>query len=327
MDESKFYAYCLQGDVTAAYEYLRSIPDKSKKYQELESRYYHRFFGEKPMYRFKTEDPWIRKVLLIYYQYFTLVLTGKDVEEAESLLALSLEALLPDAHSPTDLDYLEDKLEVIYREKGYSFLGGVTAPFRGPYIWKTTERKKFTVELPHQTQEVTVYFLSNFIMQSWIHFSTFGEKFAGGWAKSEGLYYVNDRPRNKKTTFESSEFQVSYLKHEAQHLSDYSRFPNLSSKDLEYRAKLVELIYESKSIRLLEKFFYESKNDPTFPHPYSSFVIMKRLTQLAFGTDVIQEIDQWKTVDPDSIHEWAWNLYDEHTERLEASGDGIEGFI
>lgn len=61
MDESKLYAYCLQGDVSSALEYLRSIPNKSKKYQELESKYDHRFFGEKPVYRFKTDDPGLEK--------------------------------------------------------------------------------------------------------------------------------------------------------------------------------------------------------------------------------------------------------------------------
>ncbi|WP_312470116.1 hypothetical protein [Neobacillus sp.] len=327
MDESKFYAYCLLGDVTAAYEYLRSMPNKSKKYQQLESKYYHRFFGGKPIYRFKTDDPWIRKVLLAYNQYFTSVLTRGNVEEAETRLVQSLVGLISDKDFNTNLDLIEERLEGIFQEKGYRFLGGVTSPFRGPYIWKITNKKNFRVELPNQTQEVTVYFLSNFIMQSWIHFATFGEKFAGGWAKEDGLYFVNEGSKNKRMKLDSSEFQISYLKHEAQHLSDYSRFPNLQPKDLEYRAKLVELIYESKPIRLLKKFSYEAKHDPNFPHPYSSYILMTRLSKLAFGIEEIQTLENWKFVDSSRVRDWAWDLYNGHTEQLIVSGEGTVGVI
>ncbi|ETI67099.1 hypothetical protein [Neobacillus vireti] len=327
MDESKFYALCLQGNVTAAYKYLHSQSNKSKKHQQLASKYYQRFFGGKPIYRFKSNDPWIRKVILAYYQYFTSVLTGKNVDEAEPQLVKSLGVLSSDGNLTDNLDEIEGKLEEIFEKKGYRFLGGVTSPFRGPYIWKTMDKKEFKVEIPHQTQDVTVYFLRDFIMQSWIHFATFGEKFAGGWAKEDGFYYVDERPKKKSVNIESSEFQVSYLKHEAQHLSDYARFPNLPAKDLEYRAKLVELIYEPKSFRLLKKFLYEAKNDPKFPHPYSSFVLMTRLSKLAFEKEVIPSLDKWKSVDTVRIREWARTLYDEHTEALETSHKIIDGII
>ncbi|WHY88285.1 hypothetical protein QNH39_10800 [Neobacillus novalis] len=327
MDESKFYALCLQGDVTAAYEYLQSLPNKNRKYEQLEMKYYHRFFGGKPNFRFKTDDPWIRKVLLAYNQYFLSVLTRKSVIDAETRLVHELRLLISDKVLIDSLDLIEEKLEEIFKEKGYQFLGGVTSPFRGPYIWRTTDKKEFRVELPHQTQDVTVYFLRDFIMQSWIHFATFGEKFAGGWAKEDGLYYVDERPKKKRVTIESSEFQVSYLKHEAQHLSDYGCFPNLPAKDLEYRAKLVELIYEPKPYRLLKKFFYEAKKDPNYPHPYSSYVLMTKLSQLAFGKDVIPSLDQWKSVDSVRIQNWAWTLYDEHTGKLETNEIITEGII
>jgi hypothetical protein len=169
--------------------------------------------------------------------------------------------------------------------------------------------------------------MSDFILQSWLHFATFGGKFAGGWARTDGLYYVNDRPKKKRIELDSSEFQISYLKHEAQHLSDYSLFPNLQAKDLEYRAKLVELIYEPKSIRLLKKFFYEKKFNPHLPHPYSSFIIMKRLSQLAFQCEEISEFERWKTVDLTHIQNWALALFDEHTEQLTTEGIGTEGII
>lgn len=325
MDESKFYAFCLQGDVTSAYEYLRNQPNKSEKELELEAQYFQRFFSGKPQFHFKSNDRWIRDTLSAYYQYFILVLTGFPAMEAEASLVGALKKVLNS--SETDLDKLEEKLEVIFKEKGYSFLGGVTPPYRGPYIWKTTEKREFQVELPKGTQVVAVYFLSDFILQGWLHFATFGEKFAGGWAAPEGLYYVAEVPKHKEISIDSNEFQVSYLKHEAQHLSDYTNFPKLSGKDLEYRAKLVELIYEPDSMRLLSKFYYEQKNDPNLPHPYSSHVIMKNLFKLAFGENESFSLEDWRNEDPGNIQNWSRLLYEEHTVRLKKDGPETTGTI
>lgn len=324
MDKSKLFAYCLQ-DVTAAYEYLQLVPDKPKKYQQLELKYENRFFSSKPMYRFKTKDSWIRKVLKAYYQYFTAVLTRKSVVEAEQQLIAALQPLV--SGNLVDLDSLEEKLEALFKEKGYYFLGGVTPPYRGPYIWKTQEKRDFQVELPNHTQEVTVYFISDFILLSWAHYATFGERYAGGWAQQDGLYYVCDSQKRRNTEIDSSWFQVSYLKHEAQHSSDYSQFPNLESKDLEYRAKLVELIYEKDSMRLLKKFYYEQKNDPALPHPYSSYVLMSRLALLAFGKEMIDDLKEWKHVNSEQINSWARELYEQHTQQLEEIGRHTTGII
>lgn len=327
MDETKFYQYCLQGDVTSAYEYLCSLPNKSRKEQELESAYYNRFFHNKPEYPCKSDDSWIQNVLQAYYQYFSAVLTRKSVDHAEKRLIFSLRNLIPGIDTKMDLESLEKKLGSMFNEKGYHFLGGITPPFRGPYIWKNTEERKFTVELPNLIQEVKVYFLSDFILQSWVHFATFGEKFAAGWAKPDGLYYVADRPEHKKVELASSEFQVSYLKHEAQHLNDFLHFPNLRPRDLEYRAKLVELIYEPNSYRLLKKFYCEQKADPRHPHSYASFTLMKRLTQMAFGKEESQGLEQWKFVDFNKISEWSLALFNEHTEMLETKGKETIGII
>jgi hypothetical protein len=326
MDDSKFYAYCLQGNVTSAFEYLRSVPNKNKKHQLMETKYEWRFFKpEKPVYRFKSEDPWIRKVLLSYYHYFTSVLTGTDSKQAEKQLITGLKTVI--SNETDNLDVLEEILKGLFEEKGYKFLGGVTPPFRGPFIWKTTEKKEFTVELPHHIRPVTVYFLSDFIMLGWLHFATFGEKYAGGWAKSDGLYYVAERTKKKSIKLNSTEFQVSYLKHEAQHLSDYATYPHLPSKDLEYRAKIVELIYEAKSHRLIKKFFYEQKNDPRLPHPYSSFCIMKRLSAHFFRDSESPSLIEWEQVSSELIRHHAWELFEEHTVRLDAMGAEVEGVI
>ena len=47
------------------------------------------------------------------------------------------------------------------------------------------------------------------------------------------------------------------MKHEAQHAKDLAVYPEMSPTDLEYRAKLVELIYSIER-NLLEQFIYEA---------------------------------------------------------------------
>ena len=69
---------------------------------------------------------------------------------------------------------------------------------------------------------------------------------------------------------ESENFQVSLLKHEAQHTTDLAAYKNLPSEVLEYRAKLVELIY-SRERNLLVRFLDEAdRSDPNNGHALAS---------------------------------------------------------
>ena len=63
---------------------------------------------------------------------------------------------------------------------------------------------------------------------------------------------------NRAYDFESEQFLVSLLKHEAQHTVDMKRFPEITPAELEYRAKLVELHYAS-DLGLLRKFLSEAE--------------------------------------------------------------------
>ncbi len=77
-----------------------------------------------------------------------------------------------------------------------------------------------------------------------------------------------------KYRFSSEAFRVSYLNHEAQHFSDYQRFPGLSPVNLEYRAKLAELIAAKSAKRLFRKFTAEAKKDLKFPHSHASWRLL-----------------------------------------------------
>lgn len=78
---------------------------------------------------------------------------------------------------------------------------------------------------------------------------SFGKVGTGGWTSSDGTINCIEQAYD----LESERFLVSLLKHEAQHAVDMKQFPNITSTELEYRAKLVELHYTS-DLDLLQEF-------------------------------------------------------------------------
>ena len=94
-----------------------------------------------------------------------------------------------------------------------------------------------------------VNILKGFVFRSWMDYLTFGRYGTGGWASPDGTINCIEQTYD----FESERFLVSLLKHEAQHIVDMKRFPEITPAELEYRAKLVELYYSS-DLCLLQKF-------------------------------------------------------------------------
>jgi hypothetical protein len=73
-------------------------------------------------------------------------------------------------------------------------------------------------------------------------------------------------------------FLVSFLAHEAQHFADRERFQNLESWELEYRAKLVELMLADTTLtRLLVAFSNSQSDDPAIPHAYANNRVLAAL--------------------------------------------------
>lgn len=307
----KFYSLCLQGDINSAMEYLDCISPKTKEIELLQLKYNERFFAQNSNEHILTEDRWIKDVVSAYHDYFRAVLTkAKEMNEAELNLTKSLQMQL-NLESSLTIDQTENELATIFSEKGYYFLGGVTPPFRGAYIWGHMETLTFDVEIPNQLITVSVHMMSEFLLEGWMGYATFNNRAVGGWANENGLYCNLKRYKN----LDDDSFQVSYLKHEAQHLYDYKHFPGLKSEELEYRAKLVELIY-SKNHLILKKFLNDAKNDPKFPHPYSSYKIIKSLSSIIFNTDYEPDINAWLEKDYQIISSTALELFEKNTIEL-----------
>lgn len=247
-----YYGYIIKGDLRSAIAYVKQFPEKSDLYNRFDSVFEHK------QYISYEVDAELNEILVAYQQYYRDVFYLCIAKgQAENKLKERLAKLLGIIDEHLALCDLEQKCLVdLFESRGLHFLGGKSSGYYGPYIWRTTETVSYDVELPDGVQNYSVKLLDGFITRSWIDYLSFGEIGPGGWADGDG--YINC----VKSTWdiESESFRVSLLKHEAQHARDLKTDKNMSSEDLEYRAKLVELIYSNER-NLLQSFASEA--DPT----------------------------------------------------------------
>lgn len=245
-DQNLCLAWLKKGRLRPAMEYLAQFPEQAELYRQYMSLY------QQEHYLSYDVDSRLQDILLAYQKYYrdAFYLEQSPEEAAEGLRARLAGLLEGGAAS---LDELEELAAEAFRARGFHFLGGRTGGCYGPYIWRTEELRRYEVELPEGVQEYAVKLLGGFVMESWLSYLTFGLSGTGGWSNGDGLIHCVKRHYDLK----SESFRVSLLKHEAQHASDQGRYPGMSSADLEYRAKLVELIY-SEERQLLGRFLQEA---------------------------------------------------------------------
>lgn len=244
-----YYGYMLKGDLTGAVNYVKLFPEQA----ELYNRFMDIF--EREQYISYDVPADLNILLTIYQRYYREVFylcIGK-VESARRLRARLAESLgIGDGAISLD-DLEQNQVADAFQSRGLYFLGGRTSGYYGPYVWRTTEKLTYQVELPDGCQAYTVKLLDGFIAKSWTDYLTFGEVGTGGWTDQDGIINCV----RSAYDLESEDFKVSLLKHEAQHASDLKSSPRMSSAKLEYRAKLVELIY-SHERSLLARFAREA---------------------------------------------------------------------
>jgi hypothetical protein len=227
---------------------------------------------------FATGDAFLDAVLNAYQSYFKdcFAPTTQPLEAAEqaarAALTERLGALLDQPGA--ELDDLEKTIKTKVEAGGRHFLGGTTQGYYGPYLWETTTRTDYDVEIPSGTETVTVFWMDGFLMRSWLDWLSAGEVGAGGWAKPEGLYCVR---KAYAGTLDTPSFQISFLKHEAQHHADF-RLGELEPWLLEYRAKLVELIYTPDSSFLASLLASADASSKANSHAYAAAKIVADLS-------------------------------------------------
>lgn len=297
MDKSIYYGNIVKGDLHRAISYVKQFPEQT----DLYNRFVDVF--ERELYITYDVDAELNDILTAYQQYYRdafYLCIGQ--EQAADKLRDRLAVLLSiEDNSIALCDIEQNPLVKLFMNRGLHFMGGKSSGYYGPYIWRTTEKVSYDVELPDGIQTYTVKLLDGFVTRSWIDYLSFGEIGPGGWADGDG--YINCV--KSVWDFESESFHVSLLKHEAQHARDLAMNKDMSSEDLEYRAKLVELIYSSER-NLLQAFAQEADNsDKSNGHAMAAYRIVKGFAD-ALGVNKIDPVES----SIEQIQVVARNLFD-----------------
>jgi hypothetical protein len=216
----------------------------------------------------------LRPILAAYQRYWTTVLMKRaTIAEGDATLSRELGRLLPDA--PADLDARGAAAVRLAESQGWHALGGFTSPLHDFMAWQTQATHREHVDLPGGAVDVNVTLLDGFANYGWGAWGTCDRAHTGGWTNEEGLFVVVPA-----WDLAGEDYRVSLLAHEAQHFSDNVRFPKLAQTDLEYRAKLVELVQARETqASLLAAFAAGAKRDRALPHPFAQWWVMTRLEQ------------------------------------------------
>ena len=280
---------------------------------------------------YQTEYPFLNPFLDAYQDYFRACfgagLAGAaDLKAVEREACIGLEKRLKELLEMPEADL--DQLEAAFREKtqaaGLECLAGQTQGYHGPYIWQEMTQTDYEVELPLGIEKLTVFWMDGFIMRSWLDWLTDGDAGAGGWAKPEGIYCVR-KPYEK--LFDTPYFAISFLKHEAQHHADMRQW-DLSSGDLEYRAKLVELMHYPDTSFLKSLLIEGDLSNPDNSHAYAAGKITAGLAAwmeaqgvaggMALLEKLVEDEGAWKK-EREKVQRGARVLFDKDTERVEKS--------
>jgi len=274
-----YYAAALKGDVKAGIEKVRSKKKLSLAEMKLIVQHQDRFI-KKIKTQLNVEDDFVAKVIWAYQDYWNEVLT-KELTEREGfyLLFKNLNKVLEPqrknikVYDDENLKSLADLIKAELRKRGHFSLTGMTRPHLELMVWKKQQDKTYKVKLHDGVQKVKVVLMDQFDSLGWSAYATFDHSFTGGWATREKLFCV--KPAYK---LKSESFKVSYLKHEARHFADYKLFPDLKQPELEYRAKLTELIYADASLyELLQKFKDRGANTRVSPHAWANHHVHKNI--------------------------------------------------
>ncbi len=306
------YYIASSGNVKLALEKLHSlnIPILSKKEQLIQSKYIERF----------ENNNLATQLTQIYENYWRLVLLQTlTMEEGYKYLFTNLTPIIKNLggsineFSESEYDRISAFLTEKLKELGFYSKIGVVSPHLNLMIWKKENSKNFTVNLGDSNiQSIKVILMDNFITLGWAAYATFNKIHVGGWVSDNALYCVAS-----SYDLNSENFKVSFLVHEARHFADLKKFPNLSSIDLEYRAKLNELIVANKTLpKLLDKFFNEQKNDKSNPHSYASFLLINNLSNKTSSPLTPKNITK---LPKKQIQKYASELLTDHTKQLNLS--------
>ncbi|MGZ3775325.1 MAG: hypothetical protein ACXVCY_09265 [Pseudobdellovibrionaceae bacterium] len=322
MEKSDIYPLALQGNIKPVLDNFQNVADSrlSSEQVALKRLYINRFVNLEAEPH--NVPGFAGDVLKIHELYWKKVLRNDlSVEEGYHFWFENLSALAS-KHGKNfgpfgdhEAERLVEFISLELKKLGYYSQLGRTKPHMDLLLWHKQEIKNYPINLGDTSITVPVVIMDDFITFGWLGFATFNDHYTGGWADKNRLYCVAPA-----YDLESEKFQISYLAHEGRHFSDYNRFPKLESVDLEYRAKLTEIVLaKSISKDLLKKFIKEADSSQISPHASASYHLIQELSKNLNTTLSLENTEKW---DENAIRDQAKTLLADHSKKLEALGAG-----
>jgi hypothetical protein len=305
-NEHEFKSYLWKGQLHEAMNYLSKFADRKGLFEK-----YRNVFKKGEYYK-RTDNEILGGIDRIYQNYYRNVFwMNIPNEDAKKLLFQELWIFCGSKSDLPNDDNIEYEIAKIVKAEGYEYLGGDTQGFCGPYIWESSTKVTYEVELPSGIEPYTIIMMDRFISRSWLDFISFGKTGAGGWVgKNETLCCVSSLYDT-----ESEEFNFSFLKHEAQHAYDKKKYSDITTVDLEYRAKLVELIYWSNDEKIKNILNEADNSNPDNSHSVAAYRIINELSEKIFECEYVNDEKAWEDK-VDSVKKYAWELLEESNKVL-----------
>lgn len=310
-----------RGDLKPAIRQIRKLKKLSRNDNKIKKQFLGRFYEKNDCSTIKSRDPFVLDIIAAYQNYWMNMLMGKiPKDKGEGHLSENIKSVLKkykiNYWKSRKIDSLKKYIEKEFKKRGLFYLIGNVLPYRELEIWRKQTTKYYDVKLPTKIRKVKVVFLEKFIIRGWADYATTGVTYPGGWAKKNALFCVKDVYDLRKEIF-----KISYLVHEGQHFDDYKYYPKLEQIDLEYRAKLAELLMANKIMfQLLNKFLVTVLDKREFPHPYASFCLCRDLSLAIFNKKMIKDMKKWKRIPAQKIKDACLQLYNCHTDGLKKAG-------
>ncbi len=310
------------GDLGQAFQQMDSIggfqnPLIDLSYQRWKKKMVARFITHEEVLENTSGNAIVNDVSNIYRAYWRAELMKTDPADrtdstlyhalADYMLSRQLTALTKDSLERTIKNDVE--LGRILAGQGFKSRFLLRNGIQEVLIWNKETSAQYTVALPKDTVRTKVVFIADYALNGYDEYATFGFAQVGGWAEQESATLYCNRDQYD---LGSEVFEVSYLKHETLHFTDLNAYPNLSPADLEYRAKVIELIYctEATMPDRIAQFVREADgSDRSHSHPYANHVLMTALSDMLFQRGFEQDLAVWSSIPVEAINRAAAALY------------------
>lgn len=313
----KYITLAITGDLRQAQPLFQNVAlNGNTGEQVLATRFRSRFVDKSEPFSPRSGDAFVDALVTAYRAYWSESLVpGDSVAEAESQLGRALAQLLM-AHAPSAIEHqpleeVQAGIRQAVESKGYYAQLGPAPPLQELLLWKNQRREVFPVTLSDLERVVEVVFVSDFLSQGWKHYAALGLATTTGWIENGRLYCVDGI-----YAAGSEAFEVSYLKHESRHLVDFEQFPDLSLTELEFRAKLTELAFASKTLNgLLVDFTAKSAADSGSPHAEANARVIDQLYRALYDKPFPGGADAWTSVSVGKVNRAARELLQRDSSR------------